>query len=197
MVAQRPPVDLENRLRSVAPNTGTVIIGIDGHGGSGKSTLAGVLADRLQAECVHTDDFASWDNPKEWWPRLIDDVLEPIATGAASLSYARSQWWEGHHRAPIVGQALTPVMILEGVGSLRREFRRYISLGLYVAAPRAVCLERGILRDAQLGTPEQIAALWHAYFEAELRYMARDEPEQFAEIVVDGTKPYEKQLGLD
>jgi hypothetical protein len=27
--------------------------------------------------------------------------------------------------------------------------------------------------------------------------MARDEPEQFAEIVVDGTKPYEEQLGFD
>ena len=54
---------LESRL----PRTGaTKLVGIDGHGGSGKSTLAELLADHLGAEIIHTDDFASWEEPLEW-----------------------------------------------------------------------------------------------------------------------------------
>jgi hypothetical protein len=38
-----------------------------------------------------------------------------------------------------------------------------------------------------MGTPAQIAALRHTYFKDEMGYMARDEPEKFADIAVDGT----------
>lgn len=41
----------------------TRFIAIDGHGGSGKSTLAKLLAKHFNAEIIHTDDFAGWDNP--------------------------------------------------------------------------------------------------------------------------------------
>src|SRR4051794_38929102 len=69
------------------------IVAIDGHGGSGKSTLAALLADELGAEVVKTDDFASWEQPVEWWPTLLARVLEPIAAGAMTLSYPRTKWW--------------------------------------------------------------------------------------------------------
>jgi len=38
------------------------------------------------------DYFASWDNPVNWWPSLIDYVLDPISHGARTLSYPRCQW---------------------------------------------------------------------------------------------------------
>ena len=64
---------------------GTRIIAIDGLGGAGKSTLAAWLAEELRATAViHTDDFASWDNPIDWWPVLIEQVLEPLAAGTAA-----------------------------------------------------------------------------------------------------------------
>jgi uridine kinase len=48
----------------------TRVIAIDGPGGSGKSTLAENLSPALgHAPIIHTDDFASWDVPLEWWPR--------------------------------------------------------------------------------------------------------------------------------
>jgi uridine kinase len=58
----------------------TRIVAIDGLGGSGKSTLAEHLSIALGgAEIIHTDDFASWENPIDWWPQLIEKVLEPVA----------------------------------------------------------------------------------------------------------------------
>ena len=172
------------------------LIGIDGHGGAGKSSLADLLAKKLQAEVLHTDDFASWDNPKNWWPLLIKRVLEPMAAGAASLSYPRSKWWEGHDREPIVDQPVTDVMILEGVSSLRSEFRRYLSLGVFIAVSREICLERGIARDAGMGTREKITKQWEKWFDDESGYIERDHPEEFADVVIDGTLPFEDQLLL-
>ena len=61
----------------------TRIIAIDGPGGAGKTTLAAWLAEELQASAViHTDDFASCDNPVNWWPTLIEQALKPLAAGA-------------------------------------------------------------------------------------------------------------------
>ena len=46
----------------------TRIVAVDGPGGAGKSSLSEWLAGELDAPIVHTDDFASWDNPTSWWP---------------------------------------------------------------------------------------------------------------------------------
>ncbi|HXR12510.1 MAG TPA: hypothetical protein VN770_09460, partial [Gaiellaceae bacterium] len=63
---------LEPLIRAIraaqAPSgVGTRIVAVDGAGGAGKSSLAERLASRLGASIVHTDDFASWDNPVDWW----------------------------------------------------------------------------------------------------------------------------------
>ena len=77
-----------------------LFIAIDGHGGSGKSSLAELLAKELNAQIIHTDDFAGWDNPKNWWPLVIERVFDPIINGATTLSYPRSKWWEDHKPKP-------------------------------------------------------------------------------------------------
>jgi uridine kinase len=182
-------------LEERAPRAGsTRVIGIDGHGGSGKSTLADYLGGRLGAETVHTDDFASWDNPKDWWPLVLARVLEPLRSGARTLSYPRSQWWPGHRPDPVVDQPVTDILILEGVGSLRREFRPYLSVALFVDAPRALCIERGLSRDAALGTTNELLDRWNAWFDDEIVHLARHESRQFADLVLDGTVPFEGQL---
>ena len=187
--------DLKSVLDSRLPRAGsTKVIGIDGHGGSGKSTLAAHLDGRLGAGIVHTDDFANWDNPKDWWPLLIERIFEPLQLGERTLNYPRSQWWPEHKPEPVVDQKVTAVLILEGVGSLRREFRHFLSVAIFIDAPREVCMERGITRDAALGTREEVLNRWTRYFDDELGYMAHDEPEQFADIILDGTLPFEEQL---
>jgi len=60
----------------------TRIIAIDGRGGAGKTTFASALNNKLtKADVVHLDDFASWDNPLNWWPRVLEQVLQPLSSG--------------------------------------------------------------------------------------------------------------------
>jgi uridine kinase len=110
------------------------------------------------------------------------------------LSYPRSQWWPEHEPEPVVDQPVTGALILEGVGSLRREFRSFLSLAIFVSAPREVCIERGTTRDAAMGTREEVLEQWNRWFDDEVGYMARDEPKRFANVVLSGTMPLEEQL---
>ena len=172
------------------------LIAIDGHGGSGKSTLADKLSKKLNAEIIHTDDFASFDNPTNWWPLVIERVFKPIKEGASKLSYPRSKWWIDHNPKPVVEQPVTKIMILEGVSALRKEFREYIHLGVFVDTPKEICLQRGLARDKgnDGNSDEEILAIWENWFENENEYIARDNPKEYADIVVDGTKPFDELL---
>ncbi len=176
--------DIAEAILAKAPPAGweVRIVAIDGHGGAGKSTLAVELAEELRAEVIHTDDFASWENPVDWWPTLIKKVLEPIRSGAKTLTYERSRWSPEHNPEPVRDQPVTPVMILEGVSSSRLEFRPYLSYAVWVETPRHICLERGIQRDG-----EKMRSQWEEWLAGEDEYIARDNPTDFADIVVSGS----------
>lgn len=190
-------VELQKSILKSSPKVGsTRFIAIDGHGGSGKSTLADILAKLFTAEVIHTDDFAGWDNPENWWPLVIEKVFEPINNGATVLSYSRSKWWETHNPKPVIDQPVTDIMILEGVSALRREFRPYISFGIFVETPLDICLKRGFERDrGQDGKPDdEIKRMWQEWYAKEERYLARDSPKEAADLVLDGTRPFKEQV---
>lgn len=169
------------------------LIAIDGHGGSGKSTLANLSSRKLNAEIIHTDDFAGWDNPLNWYPLVIERVFEPIKNDEKLLNYPRSKWWETHNPESVVNQAVTPVMILEGVSALRKEFRPYISYGIFVDTLKEVCLQRGFERDKEQDgkSDDEIRQMWREWYEKEETYIKRDSPKVFADLVVDGTKSFD------
>src|SRR5712671_104219 len=134
-------VDLREVLRFRHPKVGnTLFIAVDGRGGSGKSTLAKYLSEKLNAEVVRTDDFASWENPFDWWPLLIEQVFQPIRNGTWTLHYPRASGWGNLRPKRVAGQPVTEIMILEGVSSSRKEFREYISLSIFIDAPKDICL---------------------------------------------------------
>lgn len=189
--------EIKKHIFETLPKVGnTRFIAIDGHGGSGKSTLAEMLAKQFNAEIIHTDDFAGWDNPENWWPLVIERVFEPIKNGATTLNYPRSKWWDTHNPEPVVNQPVTDIMILEGVSALRSEFRPYISFGIFVDAPKEVCLQRGFERDkGQDGkSDDEIKQMWLDWYQKEKAYIARDDTSGYADLVVDGTKTFETQL---
>lgn len=190
---------LKSHLTSKSPSVGnTLFIAIDGHGGSGKTTLSNLLGKELGAQITRTDDFASWDNPTNWWPQVIEQVFKPISNGSSVLNYPRSKWWESHNPEPVVDQPVTPIMILEGVSSLRREFREFVGFGIFVDIPEDICLKRGVDRDLASGTDtkEKLEKLWREWIEEENEYFKKDRPEEYADIIFDGTNSFESQLGI-
>jgi len=186
-------------LLPTQPKVGEVtFIAVDGHGGSGKSTLAKLLAEKLNAEIIHTDDFANWNNLLNRWPNIIKEVFEPIKATAQSLSYQPTSWWENHHPAPVENQPVTKIMILEGVSSSRKEFDAFISYRIFVDTPTYICLERGLARDTGTGkTKEELTKLWEEWFKEEEEYIKRDNPKAKADLVIDGTMPFGEQISFE
>jgi predicted Ser/Thr protein kinase len=63
----------------------TKIIAIDGPGGAGKSSFAEQLSQQLgNVPIIHTDDFASWENPLNWAP--IRSVMVRLKLRTCSIN---------------------------------------------------------------------------------------------------------------
>lgn len=170
--------DLIEAIRSSPARFPTRIVAVDGLGGAGKTTLAERLAAELDAPVVHTDDFAGWDDPVDWWPVLLEQVLEPLAAGRSARFTPTS--WGGPPRDEVVVEP-GRFVILEGVTASRTAFRPYLSYAIWVEAPRELRLERGLGRGGD-DTRER----WDQWMAAEDAYVARERPAEHADRVVPG-----------
>ena len=131
------------------------LVAIDGPSGSGKSVLADALAQDLRdagtgTALVRTDDFATWDDPVAWWPRLRDGVLVPLAAGSPG-SYVRTDWSGGQPRPGSVITVNPPkVLLIEGVSAGRRSIRPLLSALMWRELPDPEeRLERAVARDGE------------------------------------------------
>jgi uridine kinase len=177
------PVLRAIRAARAPEGVATRIIAIDGPGGAGKTTLAAWLAEQLPASAViHTDDFASWDNPVDWWPELIEHALKPLAAGAVARYQPAA--WGGEARAPIVIEPGQTVL-LEGVSAARNAFRPYLAYTIWVETDRSVRLQRGIDRDG-----EGSRAQWERWMEEEDDYVARERPAEHVDVVLRGDEGF-------
>jgi uridine kinase len=156
----------------------TRIVAVDGPGGAGKTSLADRLARELAAPVIHTDDFASWENPTDWWPDLIAKALRPLAVGKPARF--RPTTWGGVEREPVEIQP-AEFVILEGVTASREAFRPYLAYSIWIETPRELRLRRGLERDGEQALPH-----WQAWMEAEDRYVERERPAEHADCVLPG-----------
>jgi len=157
------------------------LVGVDGFGGAGKTTFATRLA-RAAGSCpvVHTDDFATHDEPLEWWPRMLAQVIEPLSNGEAA-TYRAYDWVNRR-----LGDELTiqpaAVVVIEGVGATRKAWRDRLALRVWIDADSDLRLRRGLDRDG-----EELAEFWRGWREAEGRYEAEENPIAHVDLVVDGS----------
>jgi uridine kinase len=160
----------------------TRIVAIDGLGGAGKSSFAERLSITLGgADIIHTDDFASWENPVDWWPQLIEKVLEPVAR-MEMVRFRRSQWEAGQDRGWV---ELRPdeFLIVEGVTAAREAFAPYLTYAIWIDAPEEVRLRRGLDRDGQAARDQ-----WELWMADEARYKSRERPDERADLVIRGDR---------
>jgi uridine kinase len=156
-------------------------VAVDGCGGAGKSTFADRLAAAAAgAPVIRTDDFASWDEPMNWWPRLLHEAIEPLADGRAA-SYQRSAWDPSQPRTDNVRIEPAPIVLIEGVSAGRSEWRDRLAYSIWVEAPRDLRLKRGLDRDGP-----NAKSKWAEWMVAEDTYISREDPITNADLVVDG-----------
>lgn len=189
-MTNREPRDarLEELVAAVAeakrpPIVATKIVAVDGLGGAGKTTLARRLASALgDVPILETDDFASWEDPLDWWPRLISEALEPLARNEPAR-FRRTDW-EGDRE---LWREVLPAahIVLEGVSSSRAAFRPFLSYSIWVETPRHLRLERGLARDG-VGALAQ----WQEWMREEDAYVSRERPHMHADVVLRGDRDH-------
>ena len=157
------------------------LVAIDGPGGSGKTTFAAKLSAAAGgATVVHTDDFASASNPVNWWPRLLEQVVIPLAEGRQAR-YQRYDW-ETETMADWHTVEPAPIVIIEGVSAGRKEWAKHLSFVIWIDTPPEVRLQRGLERGGA-NTVEQ----WREWMAAEDEHYARDPTRERADLIVAGT----------
>lgn len=175
------------RIAAVARDaamTGMRIIGVDGPSGAGKSTLAGAVADHLRAPIVEIDDFVSWRQFDGWWPRFDAQVLGALLAGR-DANYQVRDWVGDEFGDRLAGWKTLPwqhFVVFEGVTCTRAVAAAALACRVWVEAPAAERLRRGIARDG-----ESHRKLWEAWMVDEERFFASDDTRSRADIVVDGT----------
>lgn len=180
-------VDLVTAVSMTPPQLGaTRLVAVDGPAGSGKSTLSRRLAEAFaesgqSSAVLHTDDLLSgWHDITGFWPRLERWVLAPLRRGDAGR-YRRYDWHAGRFGAEWHDVAAPSVLIIEGVTSARAAVRSRLALSLFVTAPSALRLARGLARDGEALHPQ-----WIRWMRAESVHYTADNTRTAVDVVVDG-----------
>jgi uridine kinase len=151
----------------------TKIVTIDGPAGSGKTTLANELASELAStngviSVIHLDElYEGWEDAlsQKLFDRIEAWVMAPIRNGL-NPKFLMYDWHQGKY-ANWSELPLTPVFIIEGVGSGNSKLRRYVSQAIWVEADDDLLLDRVVQRDGEGVRDEML--IWkdreRSYFE--------------------------------
>lgn len=152
----------------------TKIVTIDGPAGSGKTTLANELsielADSFGAmSVIHLDGlYEGWEDAigQKLFNRIEAWILTPIRNGL-NPNHLKFDWNQGKY-ARWSEAPLTPVVIIEGVGSGHTSIRQHVSQALWVEADEDLLLDRVVQRDGESIREEML--IWkvreQTYFES-------------------------------
>lgn len=132
---------------------------------------------------VEIDDFVSWDSFAGWWPRFSAQVLSPLLAGQDAVYQARD-WsdWYGSSLGEWKTVPWAPVVIFEGVTCTRRPTVGLLAYAVWVEAPPAVRLARGLARDVAFAGRE---ALWERWMREEEAFFTADGTRARADAVLD------------
>lgn len=157
------------------------LVCLDGPGGSGKTTLAAALAALAPGTAVvHMDDlYDGWSGLRAGADQLVG-VLRALDRGRTG-TYRRFDWHAGGY-AETVTVPPAPLLVVEGVGAGVRDAAGLATVLVWVAAPSALRLERGLARDG-----EHLRAQWEAWRRDEDALFSLEGTAQRADLVVDGT----------
>jgi uridine kinase len=151
------------------------VVLIDGGSGSGKSSLADRLALALPAQLVRLENvYPGWDGLDAASAAVQTDILAAKSPGWRSWDWVTSEPRERHPIDASRG------LIVEGSGSLSRENRQLATFGIWLRLEEKTRRDRALARDGDLYAPH-----WHRWAAQEAAFVARERPEQLADVIVD------------
>lgn len=208
-------VQLLTRILSL-PDDRPRAVAVTGMTCSGKTTLATELGEVISGSgrpvvAVAYDDFHQPRERRYRQGRLspegyLDDafdpaalrrlVLDPAAAGAAEVTVASYDLAADEPVSPPpVPVGPGSVLLVEGSFLLVPELADAWDLAVLVLADPGRVVERALVRDADLGTPEQVRELYlRRYLAAEALHQERDGTWSRADVVVDLTDPMAPRL---
>lgn len=177
---------LGQEIRQLPARAGeTRVVAIDGPAGSGKSSFADRVASVLSAPVLRTDDIcAGWGGLRAVPARLVEWVLMPLATSRRPR-YRRYDW-EREAYGDWIELPKVETLIIEGVMSGSRAASPYLSMVIWVTAPEAIRLERGVQRDG-----EDYRQRWTEWMHDERELFERDGTLERVSVLVDGAPQLE------
>lgn len=159
-------------------STQPIGLAIDGVAGSGKTTLASRLCGDLKScQVVHMDDlYEGWNDPlsQRLTAKVIRELLEPF-NKQIPIRYQKFDWIPNRFDK-FEDLKTSNILILEGVGSGQREFRKYLSKTIWVEYDPSQGFDRVIARDGEGIKGEMVNFLLdqNKHFIAELTKNASD-----------------------
>ena len=160
---------------------GIVLIGVDGRSGSGKSTFAAQLArTRAGVAVVHTDDIAWHHSFFDWHELLVDGVLSPLRRDGPPIRYRPPAWDVRGRSGSVDVPADTDVVLVEGVGSCRRELQPWLDATVWVQSDPDLAYRRVVARGDD---PIEFVDEWTA---REVPVLASDRPWARATVIASG-----------
>jgi len=159
-------------------STQPIGLAIDGVAGSGKTTLASRLCSDLKnCQVVHMDDlYEGWNDPlsQRLTAKVIRELLEPF-NQQIPIRYQKFDWILNRFDK-FEDLKTSNILILEGVGSGQREFRKYLSKTIWVEYDPSQGFDRVIARDGEGIRGEMVNFLLdqNKHFIAELTKNASD-----------------------
>src|ERR1700730_11421312 len=159
----------------------TLVVGVDGHSGSGKTTLArGLAALDSGIAVLHTDDLAWHHSLFDWDQQLIDHVLAPLRRGDVPIVYRPPAWVERDRPGAISISAVAAAVLVEGIGSCRREVRSFLDAMVWVHARPDVARRRVIAKGVDTD------AFIDDWMTQEDAVLAEQRPWETADLLVAG-----------
>lgn len=185
--------ELAKEITSKPPKHRQRIIAIDGGGGAGKTTFANHLQKEIAGSCVvHVDDFyrppqlrtplvsTNVMNPNFDWDRLRTLILEAVKNDQ-DIRYQLYDFEAGTLSGKIISVPRDATIIVEGVWSLQKAFVNMYDYRIWLEAPAALRLERGVSREG-----EGMRQVWeHEWIPIDDYYKQTEEPHRRADCIID------------
>lgn len=165
----------------------TKVVTIDGPAGSGKTTLASELAYALgdtvgAMSVIHLDElYDGWENAldEKLFERISAWIFTPIKNGL-NPKHLKYDWQQGKYTT-WSELPLTPIVIIEGVGSGHASLREFVSQAIWVEADEHLLLDRVVQRDGEAVRDEML--IWKS---REQIYFDLNQVKESADIQVRG-----------